>query len=240
MAEAERARADARRILDGDRYQEREVPRPLRGVLRWIGERVGDLGEPVGDLLSTPAGVIIAVTVVLAGATVLAAMAARRRNRTHEAAEVRRHRSRRSDPAALDRDAEAAERAGDPSTAVRLRFRAGVLRLEEAGAVAVRADTTTRRVVASVPSPALAALGRTFDEVAYGGRAAEAADVDAARREWPAIVARAEARAGTGAGTGPEARAGAGTGAEAGTGTGVEAAPSPRRAEDAPGAESTR
>lgn len=218
MADAERARADARRILDGDRYQEREVPRPLRGVLRWIGERAQDVGEPVGDLLSTPAGAVTAVAVVLVGAAILAGMAARRRNRTHEAAEVRRRRAHRADPAALDREAVAAERDGDLSTAVRLRFRAGVLRLEEAGAVAVRADTTTRRVVASVPSPALAALGRTFDEVAYGGRAAAADDVDAARREWPSIVARAEAHGDAGA----------------------KVAPSPRSVEDGLGARRTR
>ena len=34
-------------------------------------------------------------------------------------------------------------------------------------------------------------LARTFDAIAYGGRAAEPPDVDAARREWPRVVAGA-------------------------------------------------
>ncbi len=211
MADPTGARDDARRILEGDRYQARDVPRPLEGVLRWIGDRLRAVGEPLADLLSTPAGVAVTVTVVLLAAGAVAAAAARRRTRTHEQAAAARHRPGRVDPSALERDADEAEDRGDLAAAVRLRFRAGVRRLEDAGAVPVRADTTTRRLVAAVPSGALPALAATFDEVAYGRRPARPEDVVAARRDWPGVVADAEgavARAGAAA-HGRDATAGA-------------------------------
>ncbi len=191
VAEAASAREEAQRILDSDRYRARDVPRPLRGVLRWLGDRIADLAEPVQDLLSTPGGIAITVLTVLAVAALLATRAVRHRNRTQVQSQAARRRARRLDPAVLEREADEAEAGGDLGEAVRLRFRAGVARLEEAGAIPARADTTTRRLVAAVPSSTLADLARTFEAVAYGGRPARPADAEAARRDWPAVVAGA-------------------------------------------------
>ena len=201
MADPTGAQEDARRILSGDRYQAREVPRPLEGVLRWLGDRLRDGAEPLGDLLSTPGGVAVTVAAVLLVTGLLAVGAARRRTRSHEVVAARRRRSGRPDPAALEAEADEAEEAGDLAAAVRLRFRAGVLRLEGAGAVPARADTTSRRLVEAVPSATLADLARTFDAVAYGGRRARPEDVAAARAGWPQVVAEARA---TGAADGPD------------------------------------
>lgn len=187
------ARDQARQVLEGDRYRSREVPRPLEGVLRWIGERVQDVLSPIGDVLSTPGGLAVGVLVVVGGTAALVVALVRRRTRVAEQAEQRRGRARRLDPAALEAEADRAEAGGDLDAAVRLRFRAGVARLEQAGVVPARADATTARLVDRVAVPAFAPLARSFDEVAYGGRPATTDDVAAARRDWPAVVREAKA-----------------------------------------------
>ncbi|HMJ77482.1 MAG TPA: DUF4129 domain-containing protein, partial [Iamia sp.] len=193
MAEVDpgEAREQARLVLEGDRYQAEDVPRPLRGVLQWIGERVSDVGRPLVDALSTPAGLVFALLVVGATTAALVVAVVRRRNRAVTDDEVVRRRARSLDPAALEHEADRAEAEGDLAAAVRLRFRAGVVRLEQAGAVPARADATTARLVGRVGVPAFAPLARSFDEVAYGGRPATPDDVAAARRDWPEVLAAA-------------------------------------------------
>jgi hypothetical protein len=95
------------------------------------------------------------------------------------------------DPAELERAADAAERAGQLDVAVRLRFRAGLLRLGNRGAIRYRPSVTTNEVRRVLGSETFDELARTFDAVAYGGRDAGPPDVDAARREWPRVVAGA-------------------------------------------------
>jgi hypothetical protein len=53
---------------------------------------------------------------------------------------------------------------------------------------------TTTEVSGARHSPAFDELALTFEEVAYGGRAARPPDVDAARRGWPALLAEVGAR----------------------------------------------
>lgn len=204
------ARAQAQEILAGDRYQARDVPRPLEGVLRWIGERLQDLGDPVARLLSTPAGVAVTVTIVAVVAAALIGTAVARRSRLAVEAEARQVRRRSVDPKALEREADAAERAGDLATAVRLRFRAGVARLATAGVREARPGATTGRLVAVVSSPRFAELASAFDAIAYGGRSATAEDVEASRRGWPEVLAEIETRQG---GHAPDAAGATATGA---------------------------
>lgn len=199
MAEVDpgEAREQARRILDGDRYQAQDVPRPFRGVLRWIGERVEDAGRPVVDVLSTPLGMALGLLGVGVATALVVVSLVRRRNRVAERVAVERGRARSLDPDALEAEADRSEAAGDLAAAVRLRFRAGVVRLERAGVVPARADATTARLVGRVDVPAFAPLAQAFDEVAYGGRPATADDVAVARRDWPTVVAAARAQEAT-------------------------------------------
>lgn len=191
------ARADARRILDGGRYNAAEPPRPLRGVLRKLGEWLRAVVRPIADRwpdVGVPAALqgLLAV-VVLAGAVVVATRLVRRR--TAEAVgeeEGRRRRGDRGaslDPDVLEREADHAERRGDLDAALRLRFRAGLVRLDAAGAIKLRPSLTTGEVRRHIRSEALQELTAAFEAVAYAGEPADADDVAAARREWPRVLA---------------------------------------------------
>jgi hypothetical protein len=125
---------------------------------------------------------------VLAGFVVLAAALLSRRALSARVLAAGRAaaaaRPARDDPRAIERRAEEAEAAGDHALAVRLRFRAGLLRL------GIRPSQPSGEVARTLRSEDFDALARTFDEVIYGGRAARAADSEEARRRWPAVVAR--------------------------------------------------
>lgn len=189
-------REDARRILEGRRYNAPEPPRPLRGVLRKLGDWLRALTQPIADRLPSvdlpaPLQGLLAVAVLALAALVAANLV---RRRTAEAVEGER-RTRRAgghdslDPDALDREADAAERRGDLDAAVRLRFRAGLLRLDAAGAIKLRPSLTTGEVRRNVRSEALRDLTSTFEAVAYAGDPAGPDDVAAARRDWPRVLA---------------------------------------------------
>ena len=192
------AREDARRILDGRRYNAPEPPRPLRGVLRKLGEWLRALVRPIADRWPDIGGVPAPVQGLLAAAVLaVAVVVATRlvRRRTAQAVgeeEGRRRRGDRGvalDPDVLEREADHAERRGDLDTALRLRFRAGLVRLDAAGAIKLRPSLTTGEVRRHVRSDALRELTAAFEAVAYAGDPAGPDDVAAARREWPRVLA---------------------------------------------------
>jgi hypothetical protein len=197
-AAAAAARDEATRILEGRRYNRSPVPRPLRGALRWLGDRLRPIGEPLGRAWDRITGNVWAMGLLAAAVAGLALLVSTRMAHHRTAAGVRRagagrRSGRDADPDELDRAALAAERAGDLDTAVRLRFRAGVLRLDRAGLVHDQPALTAGALTRQVPSPHLRALAGTFEEVAYGGRPATPADVDQARAGWPAVLDEARA-----------------------------------------------
>ena len=198
-AGATAARDDARRILEGRRYNRSSVPRPFRGVLRRVGGWLRPVTGPVGRLASAVAdNTAVALFVglaVLAVSSVVTARLIRRRT----SAGLRRGRTRdaaggHDDPEGLDRLAAQAEAAGDLAWAVRLRFRAGLLRLHLAGAIVDRPALTTGELTRHLRLPHLPALTAAFEEVAYGGRPATADDVNAARTDWPRVLEEAGRR----------------------------------------------
>jgi hypothetical protein len=200
VPDAETARRQAERILSEDRFHEPEVPRPFRGVLEWIGERL----EPLRDALArvadaVPGGragvwVIVASLVLIASALAVTKLAARRARLVMEPRRYNGRRGRDEDPAALERAGAEAERRGDFDAAVRLRFRAGLLRLDGAHVIEWRPSLTSGGVARAIRSPAFDELAASFDAIAYGGRRAETTDVELARRKWPHVLQEVRSR----------------------------------------------
>jgi hypothetical protein len=182
----------AREVLSDRRYQGTDVPRPFADAFEWLGERLEPLQRWFDGLgADVPGGPIVLwlllAAIVLLTATAVTGTTIRRRAIAIEQAR-RAALPAAEDPRALEREAERAERAGDWERAVRLRFRAGLLRLDRREVLAYRPSLTTGEVARAVRSPAFAEIGERFDAIAYGGRQAERADAEAARRGWDQLL----------------------------------------------------
>lgn len=198
-ADGARLRGEAHSILAERRFRDPPVPRPLHGVLHALGEWLQPVFGLIGQVLLAILSVVpgggsvlwpVLGGIVLLGAGLLARRVIRRRARGEIAAARRRRAvaAAADDPAELEHHADEAERDGDLDLALRLRFRAGLLRLDARRAIVLRPSLTTGEVTRRLASPAFAGLAGTFEEVAYGGRPATEAEVQAARVEWPRIL----------------------------------------------------
>lgn len=194
MSGAARAREQARAILHERRFRGTGVPRPFHGALVWLGRRLHPLIHAVDRLIAhIPGGgwtfwTIVAALGVLLAATAATAVARRHGLAATEDAE-RARRGEVPDPRALERSADAAEAAGDMERALRLRYRAGLLRLALARVLPLRESLTSGEARRLLREPAFDALAQTHDEVVYGGRKAQPADAAAARERWPVVLA---------------------------------------------------
>jgi Domain of unknown function (DUF4129) len=192
---ADRAREQARDILAERRFHETELPRPLQRPLDWLGDRL----EPVGDLVARVADKLpggdnvlwlVLAGLVLVGALLAASRLVARRAPRALAGRGPRTAARLPGVAELEREADAAERAGELELALRLRFRAGVLRLAELRVLDDPASATTGALVRKLRSDDFTRAARAFDEVVYGRRAATADDARLAREGWRVVLAR--------------------------------------------------
>jgi hypothetical protein len=189
------AGARARAVLAERRFQEAPVPRPFRGLLRQIARPL----DPVLDALGPAAAAVGRAWPLLAlGLAALAAVFLARALRRPARAGVARAPAgpgqRPQSPEELDRLAEAAERDGRLEAALRLRFRAGLRRLERSRAIPPRPSLLSSEVSRRLRSPAFDRLAATFDEVAYGARPARPDDLAAARAGWQQVEAEAGGR----------------------------------------------
>ena len=189
------ARAEAVAVLAERRFSETPPPRPFRRLLNWIG---GVIDGPLTWLSEhTPGGGatlwVLLGALVMAGAAVVAVLLGTRLG----GVVVERHARSRDelgpDPRELERLADEAEQRGELERALRLRFRAGLLRLARIEAVPQPETLTSRQLVRLLGSEQFVGLARDLDEVVYGGRAASRADVENARTGWPQVLARARA-----------------------------------------------
>jgi hypothetical protein len=192
-------REDAARILSDRRFRESEVPRPFHGLLVWIREQFAFVGRPFEWLAERiPGGPRVLWTLLAGAAIALAVFVARRTAQRRAGRGLTRARERRDarglDPRELERRADEAERRGDLEAAVRLRFRAGLLRLGSKEVIPRRESLTTGQVRRLVRLKEFDGLARSHDEIAYGGRAASRDDAEAARAGWPVVLAKAVAR----------------------------------------------
>jgi hypothetical protein len=195
------ARERARSILSGHDYRPERSPQPFTGALRWLGDRAHEVIDPVGrfferlfrplfHLLPGTAGTILGWLLLLAGVTVLIWLLVRHRLRATQAGRAARGADRNTteDPVELERAAVAAAAAGDHRLAIRLRYRAGLLRLGARGAIALRPGTTNAAYARTLRSPRFDGLTDTFESVTYGDEDAGPEDDDTAATEWPRVV----------------------------------------------------
>lgn len=185
-------------ILRESRFHNPSVPRPLHGVLHAIGSAVGRVEHALLTLVAKLAKVVPggkAGVWVLLGLVVVAAIAAlvlrdarRRARRAYLTAMGIGDVSALEQPDELERRAAEAHDAGRYDEAVRLRFRAGLGRLEDRGTIAPSRTTPTAQVARELRSPDFDQLAQRFDEIAYGGDDAVEADDEQARRRWPVVL----------------------------------------------------
>ena len=189
MSDPAGARAEARDILSERRFREHGVPDPFRDlvdrVAGWLESLFDLLGE-LGDAVPGGRPVVWALLLLLAAvaAARLASRTIARRRRAPGAGSAPAGTLAREDPEALERRAGEAAARGDHELALRLGFRAGVVRLHRRGRIDAEESRSTGEVARAVGSPAFDRAAVRFDEVVYGRRPAAAEDVDAARAAW--------------------------------------------------------
>jgi hypothetical protein len=191
--DAATARREAAHILSERRFHRHEVPRPFRGLLHALSQVVEPVVRALRDLFGQPLiGWPLAAVIVLA-ALLLVARTVRRR--TWEGLRGAAERAPRPvDPARLEREADEAERRGDLERAIRLRFRAGLLRLDRARAIELEASTTSGEVARRLRSRDFDDVAASFDAVVYGRRPPRGEDVELSRTGWRRVLAVVGAR----------------------------------------------
>jgi hypothetical protein len=187
------AREQAEAILAERRFHEHVLPKPLAGFLSWTGDRLEPLVDAVTAVADRfPGGSSVfwvLLGALVAGAAAFAALRLGRRRAAAVAATAGRERSAQAGPDELERLAGEAERRGDHEAALRLRFRAGLLRLDAAHRLDYRESLTTGEAARELRSAEFDRLARTFDEVVYGRRPPGPADSERAREAWRRVLA---------------------------------------------------
>lgn len=173
--DAEEAQARAEEILAGDPPE----PPPLP-------EESGQLEIPSPPL---PLAIVLALVIVAAAA--LAARTAGKRTILEREAALQGKEPKRATGRDLSREADEAERRGDFAAAVRLRFQAGLTRLDELGSIELRPSLTASGAVRESGLSAIGGLATVYERVAFGGRGASATDAEAQRAGWREVVEEA-------------------------------------------------
>jgi hypothetical protein len=196
LADADAARRAAAAILRDGRFHNPSVPRPLHGVLHDIGDGLRAVGHAVTHAVDrvgriVPGGTVAVWVVLGLGLVAAISFLARRYSRRALLRESRRYGASRAGvetAAHLERQAAGAERDGRYDDAVRLRFRAGLARLAEQGAIRTARSTPNAQLARTLESADFDELARRFDEIAYGASPAGSTDAEEARRRWSAVV----------------------------------------------------
>jgi hypothetical protein len=194
----------AREILGESRFRPAPLPRPLQGVLDALGRAFAPVGRWLTHAFDAVARVLpggdTTVWAVLGCVVLALAALASVRLTGRTLSDPRRPGGRPGGPVgaldagALEAAADAAERDGRIEEAVRLRFQAGLLRLDELGAVTYRPSLPNAAVSRRLGSPVFDRLLRRFEELVYGGRPADATDAGDARDGWRQVLRDAAGR----------------------------------------------
>jgi hypothetical protein len=92
-----------------------------------------------------------------------------------------------ANPDDLEAEADGLAAKGAYAEAVRLRFEAGLLRLERAGLIANQRTSTDAQLAGRIGSPTFDGLAHRHEAVAYASQPADQDDVHQARVGWPRV-----------------------------------------------------
>jgi len=195
---ARQSREQARAVLRQRRFAPASVPRPLHGPLERLGRVLRPVRRTAARLLDRldgllPGGRSVPWSII-GGLVLLMALLGTRRlvgRRTALLASAQQSRAQElkgADPRDLEREAEAAQRDGRYEDAVRLLFRAGLLRLDARGVITFRPSMSSGEVSRALRSEDFDRLASRFDAVVYGGATAAPDDAGLARERWRAVL----------------------------------------------------
>lgn len=195
--DADELRGIAEAILS-DRAYARSEPGVLERLFDWLSGLFDftppspELGGPqVGGFEFLRTGlIIVAVLLLVAWAT---SFVIRQRSAIRATERSMFGSTGRTSIAELERLASAAAQRGAYGDSLRLRFEAGLARLERKGTLSHPETRSSGEVAETLHLPEFDQVAETFDAVVYGGREAGAADATFAAQTWPAIVAQAPA-----------------------------------------------
>ncbi len=153
-------------------------------LVEWMTAASDYVGGPV--IMAILVGGAVAAIVAM----VTVNLGRRRARRIDERIRREHHEARGLDPGELEVRAGAAEDRGDHAEAMRLLFRAGLIRLDRAGLIDLRPGTTSGTVAAYLGSPEFERVAARFDAVVYGERPATPADPDLVRALTTSLLTR--------------------------------------------------
>ncbi len=184
--------ADPRYVRDEPTILERLLG-PLYDWLERMIAIVWEIGTRVVAwfvrLLATNAMTAIGPIVVLVAAAAATWVLARRRARDIERrATIERILEIGTDPDELEARAVGADDAGDHAEAIRLRFVAGLLRLDADGRIDFYPGLSNGAISERLGDPTFDGLATQFDQVVYGKKPASRGDSRSAADRWAALT----------------------------------------------------
>jgi hypothetical protein len=159
--------------------------------------QTGDSDGGAAPGIDVPMGLAIVVGALALAAGAMAARTAARMPAAERARTGGGAGARTGDPDnfdVLERRAREAEERGDHASAVRLRFEAGLLRLDRAGSLRLRPSLTAGTAAREAGAPSLAPLAAGYEGIAFGGRPASEADSAAQREGWRRVLEEVRGR----------------------------------------------
>lgn len=161
----------------------------LEWMIAFVIEMVTRLLEWLAELVTTDVMTLVGPILVLLAAAAAAFILARRRARDVQRREtIERILELGADPLELEALALAAEEEGDHSEAIRLRFVAGLLRLDAGGRIDFYPGLPNGAISAELDDPTFDRLAVQFDEVVYGRKLATETDAQQAVVDWAALL----------------------------------------------------
>jgi hypothetical protein len=203
------ARQEARQILSKAPYHTTpsHTPRPLAGVLHAVGRALNyALGRPsvwlyhhllvhIGHGFTSAFGgwwvVVVGALAIALGVAIGVVLVRRRARVSARVMATGLALADIEDPDDIDERAAQAESAGDLETAIRLRFRAGLVRLQRKGVIVNQDAKTGRQLSVTLHSPTFDALARRHEMIVYARDRATPADAATARSDWPRVLSEA-------------------------------------------------